>query len=48
MSLFSFNNFCRKAMVNNKYNYQDNRQSYSSKPNVVGDVLKPSSWVWSK
>ena len=30
--LFSFNNFCRKATVNNKYNCQDNRQSYSSRP----------------
>ena len=43
--LFSFNNFCRKATVNNKYNCQDNRQSYSSRPDAVGDALKPSSWV---
>ena len=32
-------------MVNNKYNYQDNRQSYSSRPDAVGDALKLSLWV---
>ena len=45
LSLFSFNNFFRMATVNNKYNYQDNRQSYSSRPDAVGNALKPSSWV---
>ena len=45
MSLFSFNNFCTKAMVNNKYNCQDNHQSYSSRPDAVSNVLKLSAWV---
>ena len=45
LTLFSCNNFCRKATVNNKYNCQDNCQSYSSRPDAVGDALKPSSGV---
>ena len=45
MSLVSINQPYRKAMVNNKYNYQDNHQSYSSRPDTVGNTLKPSSWV---
>ena len=45
LTLFSCNNFCRKATVNNKYNCQDNRQSYSPRPDAVGDALKPSSGV---
>ena len=45
MSLVSINQPYRKATVNNKYNYQDNHQSYSSRPNTVGNTLKPSSWV---
>ena len=45
MSLVSINQPYRKVMVNNKYNYQDNDQSYSSRPDVVGNTLKPSSWV---
>ena len=35
LTLFSFNNFCRKATVNNKYNCQDNSQSYSFRPDAV-------------
>ena len=45
MSLVSINQPYRKATVNNKYNYQDNHQSYSSRPDTVGNTLKPSSWV---
>ena len=37
MSLFSIHQPYRKAMINNKYNYQDNHQSYSSRPDAVGD-----------
>ena len=43
LSLFSINQPYRKAMLNNKYNYQDNHQSYSSRPDAVGNTLKPSS-----
>ena len=45
MSLVSINQPYRKASMNNKYNYQDNHQSYSSRPDVVGNTLKPSLWV---
>ena len=45
MSLVSINQPYRKAKINNKYNYQDNHQSYSSRPDAVGNTLKPSSWV---
>ena len=45
MSLVSINQPYRKATMNNKYNYQDNHQSHSSRPDVVGDTLKPSLWV---
>ena len=45
LSLFSIHKPYRKAMINNKYNYQDNHRSYSSRPDAVGDTLKPSSWV---
>ena len=45
MSLVSINQPYRKAMVNNEYNYQDNHQSYSSRPNTVGNTLKPSLWI---
>ena len=44
MSLVSINQPYRKATIN-KYNYQDNHQSYSSIPNAVGNTLKPSLWV---
>ena len=39
MSLFSINQPYRKAMINNKYNYQDHHQSYSSRPDAVGNTL---------
>ena len=45
MSLVSISQPYRKAMINNEYNYQDNHQSYSSRPDAVGNILKPSSWV---
>ena len=45
MSLVSTNQPYRKVMIINKYNYQDNHQSYSSIPNAVGNILKPSLWV---
>ena len=45
ISLVSINQPYRKATINNKYNYQDNHQSYSSRPDVVGNTLKPSLWV---
>ena len=45
MSLVSINQPYRKVTVNNKYNFQDNHQSYSSRPDTVGNTLKPSSWV---
>ena len=45
MSLVSINQPYRKAMVNNKYNYQDNHQSDNFRPDTVGNTLKPSSWV---
>ena len=45
MSSVSINQLYRRAMINNKYSYQDNHQSYSSKPVVVGNTLKLSSWV---
>ena len=45
MTLVSINQPYRKAMINNKYSYQDNHQSYSSKPVAVGNTLKPSLWV---
>ena len=45
MSLVSINQPYRKVMVNNKYNYQDNHQSCSFRPDTVGNTLKPSSWV---
>ena len=32
MSLVSINQPYRKAMINSRYNYQDNHQSYSSRP----------------
>ena len=35
MSLLSINQPYRKATINNKYNYQDNHQSHSSRPNAV-------------
>ena len=44
MSLVSINQPYRKAMINNKYNYQDNHQSYSSRPDAVDNTLKPSLW----
>ena len=43
LSLFSINQLYRKAMLNNKYNYQDNHKSYSSRPDAVGNTLKLSS-----
>ena len=45
MSLVSINQPYRKAMINNKYNYRDNHQSYSSRPDAVGNTFKPSLWV---
>ena len=39
------NQLYRKAMINNKYNHQDNHQSYSSRPAAAGSTLKPYSWV---
>ena len=45
MSFVSINQPYRKAMINNKYNYQDNHQSYDSRPDAVGSALKPSSWA---
>ena len=42
MSFVSINQPYRKAMINNKYNYQDNHQSYSSRPDAVGNTLIPS------
>ena len=45
MSLVSINQPYRKAMINSKYNYQDNHQSYDSRPDAVGNALKPSSWA---
>ena len=45
LSLFSLNNFWRKAIVYNKYNYQYNYQSYSSRPDAMSNVLKPFSRV---
>ena len=44
MSLVSINQPYRKAMVNNKYHYQDNHQSYSFRPDTVGNILKPFLW----
>ena len=38
MSFVSINQPYRKAMINNKYNYQDNHQSYSSRPDAVGNT----------
>ena len=43
MSLASINQPYRKVTINNKYNYQDNHQS--SRPDTVGNTLKPSLWV---
>ena len=45
MSSVSINQLYRKVTINNKYNYQDNLQSYSSRPDAVGNTLKPSLWV---
>ena len=45
MSLVSINQPYRKVTVNNKYNYQDNHQSYSSRSDTVGNTLKPSLCV---
>ena len=45
LTLISINQPYRKVMINNKYNYQDNHQSYSSRPDAVGNNLKPSLWV---
>ena len=45
MSLVSINQAYRKAMINNKFNYQNNHQRYSSRPDAVGNTLKPSLWV---
>ena len=45
MSLVSINQLYRKVTINNKYNYQDNLQSYSSRPDAVGNTLKPSLWA---
>ena len=42
MSLVSINQPYRKATINNKYNYQDNHQSYIFRPNAVANALKPS------
>ena len=42
MSFVSINQPYRKAMINNKYNYQDNHQS--SVLDAVDNILKPSSW----
>ena len=39
LSLFSINQPYRKATINNKYNYQDNHQSCSSRPDAVGNTL---------
>ena len=39
LSLVSINQPYRKAMINNKYNYQDNHQSYSSRPDAVGNTF---------
>ena len=43
MSLVSINQPYRKVTINNKYNYQDNH--HSSRPDTVGNTLKPSLWV---
>ena len=40
MSLVSINQPYRKAMINNKYNYQDNHQSYSSRPDAVSNTFE--------
>ena len=45
MSLVSINQPYGKVTINNKYNYQDNHQSYSSIFDAVGNTLKPPSWV---
>ena len=45
MSLVSINQPYRKVMINNKYNFQDNHQGYSSRPDAMGNTLKLSSWV---
>ena len=45
MSLVSINQPYRKVMINNKYNYQDNHQSYIFGLDAVGNALKPSLWV---
>ena len=45
LSLLSLNNFCRKTTVYNKYKYQDNYQSYSSRPNAMSNALKQSLMV---
>ena len=39
LSLVSINQPYRKAMINNKCNYQDNHQSYSSRPDAVGNTF---------
>ena len=45
MSLVSINQPYRKATINNKYNHQDNHQIYNSRPDAVGNTLKPSLCV---
>ena len=42
MSLVSINQPYRQVTIN-KYNYQENHQSYCSRPNAGGNTLKPSS-----
>ena len=44
MSLVSINQPYRKMTINNKHNYQDNHQSYNSRPDAVGNTLKSSLW----
>ena len=44
MSLVSINQPYRKVMISKKYNYQDNHQSYSSRPDAVSNTLKPTLW----
>ena len=45
MSLVSINQPYRKVTINNKYNYQDNHQSYICRPDAVSNTLKASLWV---
>ena len=45
MSLVSNNQPYRNVTIINKYNYQDNHQSYISRPDAASNTLKASLWV---